>query len=311
LEISATIGVALIDANTQSSASILSESELARDTAKDLGKNRVHVFQSEDGELLRRKDQMQWVTRIKSALREDRFVIYGQPIVPLQDSSVPHHIEILLRLQDEDGSILTPWTFLPAAERYHLMPEIDRWVVNQTLTMLSEQNNRHAGMQIKVAINLSGQSLGNEEFLDFLLHRLDQVDFSLENICFEVTESAAISNLAEAQHFMSVLKEKGCRFSLDDFGTGLSSFAYLKNLPVDYLKIDGSFVKEIVNDPISDAMVSAINQVGQVMGLKTIAEFVENDAIKDHLKKLGVNYAQGYGVGKPRPILEQLEDMLQ
>lgn len=309
LEISATIGLTSIDASKESSASILSESEVARDTAKELGKNRVHVFQRDDAELLKRKDEMQWVTRIKTALREDQFLLYAQPIVPLQDNSAAHHFEILLRLRGEDGSILTPWSFIPAAERYHLMPEIDRWVVSKALSTLTEQFNKLTDQQTKVAINLSGQSIGNKEFLEFLLDKLALVKFPLENICFEVTESAAVSKLSDAQNFMSIIKEKGCKFSLDDFGTGLSSFAYLKTLPVDYLKIDGSFVKEILNDPVSDAMVSAINQVGHVMGLETIAEFVENDAIREHLVKLGVSFGQGYGIGMPRPILEQLEDM--
>jgi len=303
LEISATIGVAVIDEETENSTNIISEAELAMAAAKDLGKNRAHVFQRGGEELVTRKEQMQWVPRIKAALRENRFVLYAQPIRALDENAESHHIEILLRLQDEKGNILAPWAFMPAAERYHLMPEIDRWVVNQTLTMISG----HANKQLGVAINLSGQSLGNEKFLAFVLEKLSKADYPLQKICFEITESAAISNLVEAKKFMSVLKAKGCQFSLDDFGTGLSSFSYLKELPVNFLKIDGSFVKEILEDSTSEAMVSAIHQVGKVMGLETIAEFVENDAIKDKLNELGINYVQGYGIGMPQPLFEELK----
>lgn len=308
LKLTTSIGVVPITKDSESVASILSSVEVACATAKEMGKNNVQTYKKE---ILDRKKEMKWVSRIQTALQTNKFQLYCQTIEPLQGSGETLNIEILLRLKDEDGKILTPWSFLPAAERFYLMPEIDKWVITETLKIFSDYwpklNNPHG----KIAINLSGQSLGTKNFLDFVVDHTSKALLPAENICFEVTESAAISNLENAIHFMSELRNKGFLFSLDDFGTGLSSFSYLKTLNVDYLKIDGSFVKEIINDPIAETMVAAINHVGHVMGLKTIAEFVENDDIKDRLKGMCVDYVQGYAITKPIPLTEYLDQFLK
>ncbi len=213
------------------------------------------------------------------------------------------HYEILLRMLGEDGKqVIPPASFMPAAEHYHLMPSIDRWVIEHTLNMLTRELVGHAEIPCRVSINLSGQSLSDLDLQQFIIDKLECSKISTEHICFEVTESAAIANLEEAKHFITAIKQKGCRFSLDDFGTGLSSFSYLKNLDVDYLKIDGSFVRDIDKDPIARTMVSAINQVGHAMGLQTIAEYVENETIRDHLQLMQVDFGQGYALGKPEAV---------
>ena len=273
--------------------------------AKDLGRNRIHVFQLEDTELALRHGEMQWVARINQALEENQFCFYAQPIISL-DSTVARHYELLLRMLDKQGKPIPPGAFLPAAERYDLMGKLDLWVIKKAFTLLATHSDfvRQTGF---ISINLSGQSLTNNDFLDFIIRQLQACAITPSKICFEITETAAISNLNAAIEFISTLRNLGCRFALDDFGSGLSSFRYLKNLPVDYLKIDGMFVKDIVDDPLDHAMVKSINEIGQVMGIKTIAEFVENDDIKGMLKAIGVNYAQGFGIGKPQPFTELLE----
>ena len=212
----------------------------------------------------------------------------------------------MLRLVDGEGKIIPPRAFLPAAERYDLVDKLDTWVVRNAFTLM----NAYPGFVEQahvVSINLSGQSLTNKKFLNSLIAQIDEFKIDASKVCFEITETAAISNLSTATSFISRLKELGCRFALDDFGSGLSSFAYLKNLPVDYLKIDGMFVKDMVDDRIDHAMVKSINDIGHVMGMKTIAEFVENDAIKAKLVEIGIDYVQGYGIEKPQPFIEILE----
>jgi diguanylate cyclase (GGDEF)-like protein/PAS domain S-box-containing protein len=302
--VGASIGVAALDADSESVAAVLSAADTACYMAKDLGRNRVHVYHPQDHEVSVRRGEMQWVSRIVAALEEDRLVLYRQPIVRTADATVMHH-EVLVRMRDPAGELVPPNAFIPAAERYGLMPRIDRWVVRNVIERLARQGPRAARSGGLYAINLSGTSLGEDGFLDFVRRRLDAHGVAGERICFEVTETAAISNLSQAHRFMSALRERGCRFALDDFGSGLSSFAYLKNLPVDFLKVDGVFVRDLAHDPIDRVMVSAINQVGHAMGLQTIAEFVENDAILARLRNMGVDYAQGYGVGRPRPFDEE------
>lgn len=220
---------------------------------------------------------------------------------------VDTHYELLLRMEDENGQIVPPGAFLPAAERYNLVDQLDAWVIENAFTLLIENPAFLAQVNF-ISINLSGQSLTNPDFLKFIISQLDKSGIDGEKICFEITETAAIANMSTAIKFISTLKELGCRFALDDFGSGLASFGYLKNLPVDYLKIDGMFVKNIVDDPIDHAMVRSINEIGQVMGMRTIAEFVENDEIKGMVREIGVNYAQGYGIGKPVPFDRVLAD---
>lgn len=302
-EIGVSIGLVALNAATHNIADVMSVADVACYAAKDSGRNRVHVYRPDDSELKQRRGEMRWVSRLRKAIDENRFVLYYQPIVPvLPAEAVDLHFEVLIRLLDEQGKQVPPMAFIPAAERYNLMPAIDRWVVHNTLrylrTLPRDQNNWLCVM------NLSGQSLCDDHFLDFVLEELRSAGVGGEHICFEITETAAIANLRHAVHFMTELKAIGCRFALDDFGSGLSSFAYLKNLKVDYLKIDGGFVKDMVDDPIDCAMVEAITQIGHVMGIQTIAEFVESDAILSALGRLGVDYAQGYWVAAPRPLDE-------
>ena len=311
VQLTASVGMAAVERHTADIESVLEAAEIARDAAKESGRNRIQLYRHGDTALANRKSQMQWVTRIQHALRDDRFRIYCQTIQPTREGSEDYHFETLLRLIDEEGAMVSPMTFIPAAERYQLMPVVDRWVVKNTLELLSKQNLAQVQGEGVVSINLSGQSLTDELLVNYIGEQTLHNDISPDCVCFEITETAAIGNLEAAQRVMSALKERGFRFSLDDFGTGLSSFAYLKSMPVDYLKIDGSFVRQIVEDPVSDTMVSAINQIGHVMGLKTVAEFVESDAIRERLKILGLDYLQGYGIHKPEPLEDYLAGLGQ
>jgi len=268
--------------------------------AKDLGRNRIHVYHPEDKELAQRQGEIQWVTRIHQALAKQQFCLYAQAIEPLNKSTGKHY-EILIRLKSDTGEAIPPGAFLPAAERYNIVTLLDRWVTAECCQQLLAHPAFLTQINF-ISINLSGQSLADESFLGFVIEQLQQPGIDCSKICFEITETAAISNLTRATTFISTLKGLGCKFALDDFGSGLSSFAYLKNLPVDYLKIDGMFVKGIVHDPIDHAMVKSINEIGQIMGMKTIAEFVENEKIKGVLQEIGVDYVQGYGIGKPMPF---------
>lgn len=301
--VGASIGVVSITAASESSDSVLSAADSACYAAKDAGRNRAHLYTENDIELSRRQGEMCWVARINQALEENRFQLAFQPIVPTLGRSDGHHYELLLRMEDEIGQLVLPGNFLPAAEHYHLAVKLDRWVVSTALDWLSDNPDHLRNLSL-CSINLSGLSLGDVPLLDYLVERLKHRRNLSGKLCFEVTETAAIANFNNALHFIGTLKSIGCRFALDDFGSGLSSFAYLKKLPVDFLKIDGVFVEDIANDPVSLAMVSSINDVGHVMGMETIAEFVENDQILAKLRAIGVNYAQGYGVGKPRPLAE-------
>ncbi len=303
--ISASIGLVTIDESSPNLGELLKRADAACYMAKDLGRNRTHVYHAEDTELAQRHGEMQWVARINRALEDNQYCLYAQPIVPLNDSGERHY-EVLLRMIDETGKTIPPGAFLPAAERYDLMHNLDRWVVKNALALLA-RNPAFVEETNSVSINLSGQSVTSGEFLDFIMKQLKKTGIEAGKICFEITETVAISNLTKAKTFITRLQDFGCSFALDDFGSGLSSFGYLKNLPVDYLKIDGMFVKDIVDDPIDRAMVKSINDIGQVMGMQTIAEFVENDEIKRMLREIGVNYAQGYGVGMPLPFVEIIE----
>ena len=272
--------------------------------AKEKGRNRVHRYRTDDHDLSLRHREIEWVAKIGEAIDGERLCLYAQRIVPASaDDSRTQHVELLLRMIDVDGALIGPMAFIPAAERYNLMPKIDRWVIGAAFRMLAESFARGADPAAVIcAINLSGASLADDDFLDFILQQQAVHRIALSSICFEITETAAIANLPKAVEFIASLRAVGCLFSLDDFGAGMASFGYLKHLPVDFLKIDGSFVKDMLDNPIDHAMVEAINQIGHVMGKKTIAEFVENSAIFDSLKRIGVDYAQGYGIGKPEPF---------
>ncbi len=299
--ISVSIGLVPIKGSDQNWASLMGQADAACFHAKEAGRNQVRVYSDEDAQVALRHTEMQWVSRIVQALQDDRFKLYAQPIVSTQTGEIKHQ-EILVRMVDTDRNLVPPGIFLPAAERFNLVLMIDKWVLSRTLQWLSRQiaENR---TPIGCAINVSGASLGQTQFTEFVAEQVLKTGVPPHLLSFEVTETAAVSNLHAARAFISRLKNMGCRFAIDDFGAGMSSFAYLKNLPADYLKIDGAFVKEIATSHIDYAMVKSINEVGQVMGMKTIAEFVENDAILAKLREIGIDFAQGYGVGKPRELL--------
>lgn len=303
-DIGGSIGIALIVPETGDLAEVLSAADFACYIAKDAGRNRVYTYSLQDNTLRQRHDEMDYVHRIKKALAEDRFVLYAQPIKPLNAGSAEQmHLEILIRMIDEQGHILRPVEFIPAAERYQLMPSVDRWVISNALSFIREVCAGKPSEHV-FAINLSGQSVGDEKFLDFVVELLDHSEVDPSCICFEITETATVTNFEKAIHLIQVLRAKGCRFAIDDFGSGVSSFNYLKQLPVDYLKIDGSFVRSIVADKKDHAMVDAINKLGHQMGMKTMAEFVEDEFIWEKLKELGADFGQGYGIAKPRPLSE-------
>jgi diguanylate cyclase (GGDEF)-like protein len=309
LILSATVGAVAIGPDTTTVDSVLESAEIARDSAKEEGGNRVQFYSIDDQELNRRKEQMQWVNNIQYALRNDRFRLYYQEIRPLAPGDASCHFEILLRMEGENGEVIGPGAFIPPAERYNLMPAIDRWVIENTFKLLSRHHECGRAANYLAAINLSGQSLADAGLVEFIEEKLQKYHIPPNSICFEITETSAIGSLELAIGLVSRLRSMGCSLSLDDFGTGLSSFSYLKQLPIDYLKIDGSFVRPILEDRIAHAMVSSINQIGHIMGLRTIAEFVENKAIMEQLRLVGVDYVQGYGIGAPMPLAPFLEGL--
>lgn len=301
-EVAASIGLAMITQDSESAGNVLSAADVACYMAKDTGRNRIHVYQEGDTDLARRHGEMQWVSRINQALEEQRFILYSQAIVPLSNNGHKPHKELLIRLRSREGQLISPASFIPAAERYNLMPTLDRWVINTAFTHLASVGHGNTNGQPNVTINLSGTSLNDTAFLGYIQDQLEIHSIRPSDICFEITETAAIASLGMASRFIRTLKRAGCRFALDDFGSGLSSFAYLKNLPVDYLKIDGNFVKDMLNDPMDHAIVESIHQIGKIMGMQTIAEFVETQEIMQRLKEIGVDYGQGYGIEKPKPL---------
>ncbi|MDH3712457.1 MAG: EAL domain-containing protein [Gammaproteobacteria bacterium] len=297
------IGVVPIRNDGERFEDLLRAADSACYAAKDNGRNRVHIYHAADEELARREGEMQWVARINQAFEEELFELRYQRIAPAGRQEHGAHYELLLRMRDEEGQPIPPGAYLPAAERYNLIGRLDRWVIDTAIGWL-EQHPEHLADLHLCSINLSGLTLGNEEFLTYLIERLRNTPVPGSRLCFEITETAAIQNLANATRFIGELRKRGCRFALDDFGSGLSSFAYLKNLPVDYLKIDGVFVRDIIEDPIDYAMVKSINEIGKVMGKKTIAEFVESGEIVRKLEQIGVDYLQGQYIGEPRPLSE-------
>jgi len=303
--IGASIGLVQISAESGTLTDVLSAADSACYVAKEQGRNRIHVYIPDDELLVERHGQMQWVNRIQNVLEKNRFRLFFQPIAKLdisKDEKPMIHGEILLRMLDENDEIVGPGSFIPSAERYFLMPAIDRWVVEHTLGMLALDMDMVADKVSTCCINLSGQSLSDDRFMNFLVNQIQDSGVPAEILCFEITETAVIANLCQATRLIFKLRDMGCRFALDDFGVGLSSFSYLKNLAVDYLKLDGCFVKNMINDNIDTAMVKAINQIGHTMNMKTIAEFVENEAILNAVRDIGVDYAQGYVIARPVPI---------
>ncbi len=295
------IGVVPISAENEDVASVLSAADSACGAAKESGRNRVHCFEENDIDLMRRRREMQWAARINNALEESRFELFRMTILPLQQEDAGEHFELLLRMRDESGKIVAPDQFIAAAERYGITPSIDRWVIDSAFRWLVSEADERRRLTM-CSINLSGQSLGDDKFLPYVIEQFHRSGIDGSKICFEITETAAIANFSQASRFIQALKELGCKFALDDFGTGLSSFGYLKHFPVDFLKIDGSFVKGVLHDPIDREMVRSINEIGHLTGKQTIAEWAENAEIIEVLRGLGVDYAQGYGVSQPQRV---------
>ncbi|WP_297527499.1 EAL domain-containing protein [Thiohalobacter sp.] len=302
----ASIGVVMIDAATVSAEELFRQADLACYAAKDLGRGRWHLYQPDDAELVRRSEELQRAAGISRALEEDRLRLHLQPIVDISGGGHGgiEHFEVLVRMIDEHGREVPPGVFIPAAERYNLMPAIDRWVVANALALLAALTGTDEHADCHFSVNLSGNSINDPELPGFIVAQLERHRVDPSRICFEITETAVISQLSAAIALIERLRDMGCSFALDDFGSGLSSFGYLKALPVDYLKIDGSFVRDMLNDPIDRAMVEAINRLGHIMGKKTIAEFVESEALVGALQALGVDQAQGYALGRPKPASE-------
>jgi diguanylate cyclase (GGDEF)-like protein/PAS domain S-box-containing protein len=302
LSVGASVGVVQISAETESVAAVMSAADIACYAAKDEGRNRIHVYEA-DG-VSHRHREMHWVARVTRAAEENRLELFFQPIVRIGADGAPTFHELTIRLRDDDGRLVPPSEFIPAAERYNVMSIIDRWVVIRAVELLKRR--REAGGTLPMlAVNLSGTSLNEQAFAEFILHTVGEPEIA-SALCFEITETAAVTSLSNVTFFMRELKARGCKFALDDFGTGLSSFMYLKTLPVDYLKIDGQFISQIATDPVDRSMVEAISKVGRALGISTVAEWVENEAVLDELKRIGVDFAQGYHMARPMP-LAQLE----
>jgi diguanylate cyclase (GGDEF)-like protein len=309
LQITISIGVAEFNQRSVDEGASLTTARMACEAAKDHGRDRIEVYDDQNQSIIRRYDDMQLVAQIQQTLDSDGFVLMAQPITSLTRGSDAPRYEILLRMRDEEGSAVPSSALFSAAERYQLMPQVDRWVVSKTIASLSRHPDvvREAGALFSV--NLSGQSLSDDDILQFIQQEIREGGLPATSLGFEVTESAAVSNLAKAQQFINSLREHGCSIALDDFGAGLSSFAYLKNFAVDTLKIDGSFIRDISNNRISESMVAAITQVAKVMELETVAEYVENEKTRRLVAQLGVHYAQGHAIGKPVPLDDVLGDL--
>jgi diguanylate cyclase (GGDEF)-like protein len=318
-ELGISIGLVDIDKNSKSMTALLIAADQACYLAKEQGRNRIHVYRGADLMLAQRHGEMLWVARLSAAFEHGHFKLYAMPIVKLSPPAEQHE-EVLIRIQNAKGDLIEPAAFIPAAERYDLMVSIDRWViravcqhirsVRESLPALTAFELSRTRSLALYSINLSGISLGDPALLDYITEQLVDHAIAPEQICFEITETAVIADLPKAHHLMTSLKTLGCRFSLDDFGSGLSSFAYLKALPVDYLKIDGVFIRDIANNPINRAMVKAINEVGHLMGILTVAEYVEDEATLAIVRELGIDYAQGHAVGHLRALSAGVDETL-
>jgi diguanylate cyclase (GGDEF)-like protein len=309
LQVTMSIGVAEFGSQSTDVARALTMARMACEGAKDHGRDRIEVYDDQNLSMIRRHDDMQLISQIQQALDGDQFELLAQPITSLKNDRARPRFEILLRMVDIDGESIPCKALFSAAERYQLTPQIDRWVVSTTIAQLAAHTDVIEEKNAVFSVNLSGQSLGDDDILEFIEEELDDSGLSPEALGFEITESAAVSNLMKAQAFIDALRKRGCTISLDDFGAGLSSFAYLRNFSVDTLKIDGSFIRDITDNRISESMVAAITQVAKVMELQTVAEYVESEETRKLITKLGVDFAQGHLVGKPAPLTEALQSL--
>jgi len=308
-EVSACLGVAPIGRSDNPLAHALATAEIACKAAKDRGRNRVEIFQDSDQSIIRRHTDILVIGKLRDALGNDAFRLDAQPILPLRGNYGRPRFELLIRMLGDRGEIIPPGKFLSAAERYQLMPTVDRWVVRRSCELLGAHSKAAGEDMARFAVNLSGQSLQDESFLEFVIEQIRSSGLPPGVLCFELTETATIGNLDKAQDFMHKLQDLGCQFALDDFGTGVSSLAYLKDLSVNYLKIDGSFVRDAVVNTRSESMIKAIAQLAKVMCMETIAEYVETDVLRARMTDLGVDYGQGFAMGRAQP-LEELLDVL-
>lgn len=299
-QIGVSIGLAPLQSGIDSAAEVLAAADMACYAAKEDGRNRIHVYRLDDEELHRRKAEMHMLSAVRRALDEDGLELFAQPIVPVGTDPGLQHYEILVRMRDGQGGHVPPGAFLPALERFQLMGVLDRWVVRHAVAFLQQQ--LEAGRRPALSINLSGQSINEDAFLDFLIEQVAPLGADSGLLCFEITETAVVGNLDRALRLIEALQAQGCHFALDDFGTGVSTFSYLKNLRVNYVKIDGAFICNILENEIDQVMVKAIVEVARVLGMQTIAEFVEDAAVHRHLGELGVDYGQGYWYGRPEPV---------
>ena len=309
VELTASVGVAMIPKVAKNASEALSIAEVACRGAKERGGDRVAIFEDIDASMARRRSDLDQVGYLQNALLTNQFVIYAQDITPLDGNAAAQRYELLVRMLGDNGEVLPPDRFLSAAERYQMMPAIDRWVIKHALQQIGAANNVLEINLASFSINVAAQSLADENFLNFVENEIHQSQVSPDSICFEITETAAVRNLEKANQFIRTLQRIGCRFALDDFGTGYSSFAYLKNLPVQFIKIDGVFVRDLIENPISEAIVKAATGIGRVMGAAVVAEHVENDLVIQKLRSLEVDFVQGFGIGRPRPLEEVLSEI--
>jgi len=308
--VGASIGMLGFNPGRHSLTELMSAVDLACYAAKNTGRGRTHIYVPEDERTQQHRSEMDWAARISEAVEQDHLVLFGQTIRSLNGGQTEPglHFEVLVRMNDQQNGLVPPTVFLPAAERFDLMPIVDRWIITRAFSLISETLQQHGRASIaQCAINLSGATIGDESLLPFIKNQLALHHLPPEIICFEITETAAISHFPTAMQFIRELRHLGCRFALDDFGSGMSSFSYLRSLPVDYLKIDGVFVRDMANDPVNRTLVGNINDIGHLLGKHTIAEHAESESTLDHLRELGVDYAQGFGISHPIPLTELLQ----
>lgn len=301
--ISGSIGALEITSSYENINEMLSMADIACYAAKDAGRNRLQVYSHGDSEMTFRKEELRWLSRLNEGIVKQRLVLFKQEIIPLQNDERTFY-EFLLRMRGNNGELILPGAFIPAAERYNLMPIVDRWVIENVLIYIKTEYAKKAIVpgKVKFFINLSGASLSDDTFFDFVIDKIESSEISPDFLCFEITETSALSDMKKTIDFINLVRSKGSSFALDDFGSGMCSYGYLKSLPVDFLKIDGSFVSDMMEDPMDYAIVESINKISHIIGLKTIAEYVENDEVLKELIKLGIDFAQGFGISRPSAL---------